>query len=254
MKTLPCLLSVLALSLCAAPVLHAQASVDLTASADTYVDQKNPASSYGINDNISIRGTGGGDNNRYSYLQFDISSIDEPIATASLTLTVAFGASNRTASTIQLYGLVYDTTEDALALGLEENTFTNDTAPWAAVRPANFSAPANATGLLSTADTPASGSFSGGSTVTFSSTPALASYLESARLDGLSIVTLVLIENTGQSAAITFASRENDTYAGPTISIATAPIPEPATAAALVGLGSLGLALILRRRTPPSDV
>lgn len=244
MKTLLCLLPLVAFSLCASPALYAQTVVDLTPTADAYVDQANPGSFYGTNTNLSVRGTTGGDNNRYIYLQFDLSTITEPITDATLTFTVSFGVANRTASTLQLYGLAYDTAEEALALGLE-TTLTNTTAPWAAVRPAQFTAPANATGLLSTAAIPASGSFSGGSTVTFVSTSELVSLLETARTGPNSIVTLVLIENTGQQNPLTFASSEHGTYAGPTLTI-TSQIPEPATAATLFGFAVLALAAVQR--------
>src|SRR5690606_26897255 len=132
---------IVALSLCASSALHAQTVTPLAPTADTYVNQTSPSTSYGTNENLSVRGTGGGDNNRYSYLQFDLSAIDEPITAATLTLTASFGVTGRTASTLQLYALVYDTAEDALALGLEEAAFTNNTAPWAAVRPGNFTPP-----------------------------------------------------------------------------------------------------------------
>jgi|GEM_PF-7067202 hypothetical protein len=252
MKNVPLLLASL---LAIASPLAAQTIVNLTPMADTHVREASVNNNYGTTNAISIRGTASG-NNRYAYLQFDVSSVTEPItgATLTLTLSLSIDANRTSASELELYGLTYATSSEALALGLE-STLTNNNAPWPAVRPNNFQPPANATPLLGTVALPASGDTGSavGSSFTFSNTPALVSLLESARTGSNSIVTLVLIERVGQGAEVNFASREHTTYAAPllTITAGASNIPEPSAAATLGGLAAL--AVVASRRGPRHD-
>ncbi|AHF94834.1 hypothetical protein OPIT5_27895 [Opitutaceae bacterium TAV5] len=222
----------------------------LLPSADTHVRGTNSVSSnYGSANYISVRATTSS-NKRYAYLQFDVSSITDPITDVTLTLTLSEDiASARTASTLQLYGLTFANDTEALALGLETSlNYNNAPAPWG-----SGSSSASATDLLSTVALPVAGGTgsSAGTTFTFGSSSALISFLEAARLNpDLSIVTLVLTESTGQTTngEIFFASKENTTYAGPTLTITTTAIPEPATVAALAGIAVLVRAAAFRRR------
>ncbi|WP_043587582.1 DUF7594 domain-containing protein [Geminisphaera colitermitum] len=224
----------------------------LLPSADTHVRGSNSASSnYGsANYNyISVRATTSS-NKRYAYLQFDVSSITDPITNVTLTLTLSEDiASARTASTLQLYGLIFANDTEALALGLETSlNYNNAPAPWG-----SGSSSASATDLLSTVPLPIAGEAksTAGSSFIFESSSQLVSFLEAARLNpDLSIVTLVLTESTGQTTngEIFFASKENTTRARPTLTITTTAVPEPATWAAFAGLTLLVFAILRRRR------
>ncbi|MDR1284437.1 MAG: DNRLRE domain-containing protein [Opitutaceae bacterium] len=230
-------------------VIHAP----IEAFADTFVDQASPTNSNGNATNIDVRGTNGSNANRYIYLQFNLSAITGPITAAELTLTGQATNTKRTTSTISLFGLAYATMQEALTLGsddsgLEDATFTNETAPWPAVKISDFSAPANATGVLSTAAVPDSDSFAAGTPVIFESTSALVSFLESARTGSGGIVTFVIIELGQQSNPVKFAAQDHAARPAPALTITTTPIPEPTTTAALAALAALCAILVIRRR------
>ncbi|EIP96408.1 PEP-CTERM putative exosortase interaction domain-containing protein [Opitutaceae bacterium TAV1] len=260
------LLSTLAALLAVPLGTSAQTIVNITPSADTNVRQyaDDAATNYGTQ-NLSIRGAGSS-YNRYSYLQFDLSSFtdSDPIISATLTLTLSSAIdSGRTESTLYLYGLSYASDAETkanvpqLQATAEDDVvnpptlLTNENAPWKAVRNTLFSPPTNATSLGSvTIPAPGTTGSAAGKPIELLSTSALVSFLETARLNpSLSIVTLVFLETSTQSKEINFYSSEHSTESRrPTLTITTAPIPEPATVAALASTAVLVLAAALRRR------
>jgi hypothetical protein len=189
----------------------------------------------------------GGDVDFRGYLRFDLSSLTEPIQSASLTLTKSDGASRNDAiinERIALYGLT--SAVGNTAQNWDEATFvpsmkgTEDVTTLTGVVDLDD----NVAGISEFLD-PDPGQLQG-STVTISGAP-LVAFLQSRVNDG-GLATFILSNDDVVDRGFGLASKEDSTEAyRPVLSITlleSTPVPEPST----LWLAGLGVALALARR------
>ncbi|MFW6163028.1 MAG: DUF7594 domain-containing protein [Planctomycetota bacterium] len=205
--------------------------IAVTPSEDSYVRLGQSGTNFGDADQVVVKDSGGGGTTRKGYLQYDLSTVNTPLADAMLALTVSMnnsGGGNPAPSNflVQVFGL-----NDGLpAEGWDEDTIDWDNAP-ANASANNFTADATFLGEFEVTDQDDVGSL-----VTFSNQQLL-DFVD-ADTDGL--LTLMLRREGGNSSNnLGFASTEHDLLQP--VSLVLAPnIPEPTTLA-LLGLGALGL-------------
>ncbi|MHC4856073.1 MAG: CBM96 family carbohydrate-binding protein [Planctomycetota bacterium] len=224
------------------------AKADIIADADTYVRGGNTltsgTSNFGTEGILAVkRSTAGANKNFKSVIRFDAGSTDLSAATG-INLALVLGVANTADDTFNLYGV-----KDASTLeSFGETTLTHassavfvdqyldtDTYPLGidtSVASGYFydsdSDGADVLASFSVSSTAAAGDAFNIST---------AEMLAFAQASADSLLTFVLVK-VNDSGKTQFASKENLTYAGPTLTI-----PEPATLV-LLGLGGL----LLRRR------
>jgi hypothetical protein len=218
----------------AAPILFG-------ADADTYLRDATPRGSFEFMD---VRG---GDVDFRGYLRFDLSSLTEPIQSASLTLTKTDGASRDDAivnERFALYGLTTalgNTAQNwAEATLVPSTTGTEDVTTLTGVVDLDD----NVAGISEVFD-PNPG-LDSGSTITISGAP-LVAFLQSRVNDG-GLATFILSNDDIVDRGYGLASKENATAAyRPVLSISlldATPVPEPAT----LWLAALGVTLACARR------
>lgn len=204
-----------------------------TASADTYINPANANANFGGGDELVINDNNG----RTAFISFDISSFTGTLTEANLSLAFVNGD---TSNSYGVFGIneAFDnfsetglTSNTAVSSGLTafDTTFgTNLVTPAATFGSTTFST---------------SGPLPGGSIVTaFDVTSGSIFDFINADTDG--IITFAIAEPGSDSGAGIFASRENGSFAPPTLTLTTA-VPEPSSSL-LLGLGAVGF--LLRRR------
>lgn len=196
--------------------------------ADAYVHSNNTATNYGSAAMLDNRK--GGFYDTLSYLKFDLSSITDPITAINLELTLA----GTNPVTMRVFGFS-DTS--AAGNGWSESTLTYDNAPGLNGAGLNYLGYVSASGL------------GVGDTVSLSS--AALNNLLGHDSDG--ILSFLLQAYDPLNTALQIASKENTTYAAPTLNLTldtsnnTVTIPEPASMT-FFGFGLIGL-MMARRRT-----
>lgn len=196
--------------------------------ADAYVHSDNTTTNYGAATTLNNRK--GGFYDELTYLKFDLSGVTDPVTTVDLSLTLA--GTNPTS--LRVYGFF-----DFSIAGnsWSEGTLTYDNAPGL-----------SGAGLVYLGSVSAAG-LGVGDTIAFSS----------AGLDNLiaadtdNVVSFLLQAYDPLNTAILFASKENGTYAAPTLNLTldtsnnTVTVPAPASTA-IFGFGLAGLMAVRRRR------
>lgn len=173
---------------------------------------------------------------RKAYIRFDTSALTSATDSATLNLTVSLNNDGKSPATPQPFTLeVYGLLTGATSWG--ETTITWNNAPGNDTSSANGLLATDVVdlGTLNILDTDIAGV-----TVSFS-TAALTGFVNDAI--GVGQVTLIVVrtDTNSNSINLTFASKENTTFAAPSLVVA---VPEPASMA-LVGVGLLPW---LRRR------
>jgi hypothetical protein len=200
--------------------------------ADSYISTwpGEPDANFGTTDTIYLKNDWGtGFVNRKGYVRFDLSSVNEPIDDASLSLS--FVEDTHTTSAVWSFN-VYGLSDGHAGENWSETGIT-----W-------NNAPANNTssgGSLLGGQASHLGSFEidtstlvAGDAVTFSSS-GLTSFLQSDTDD---LVTLVFIRPDLTLTNVGFATKEHSEFAPPTLTLTTVPVPG---AAILFGAGLLSL-------------
>ncbi|MHC4882887.1 MAG: CBM96 family carbohydrate-binding protein [Planctomycetota bacterium] len=224
------------------------AKADIIADADTYVRGGNTltsgTSNFGTEGILAVkRGTAAANKNFKSVIRFDAGSTDLSAATG-INLALVLGVANTADDTFHLYGVA-----DGSALeGFGETTLTHassavfvdqyldtDTYPLGIDTSAasGYFYDSDSDGADVLASFSVSSTAAAGDAFNISTAEMLA--FAQASADSLLTFVLVKVNDSGKTQ---FASKENLTYAGPTLTI-----PEPATLV-LLGLGGL----LLRRR------
>jgi hypothetical protein len=236
----------------AAMAVAAQASVILNADADTYVRGGNTltsgTSNFGTEGILAVkRGTGGANKNFKSVIRFDAGSTDLSAATG-INLALVLGLDHTADDTFNLYGVA-----DGSALeSFGETTLTHassavfvdqyldtDTYPLGIDTSvaSGYFYDSDSDGADVLASFSVSSTAAAGDVFNISTAAMLAFAQDSAN----SALTFVLVK-TNDSGKTQFASKENLTYGGPTLTV----IPEPATIG-MLGLGAL-VTLVIRRK------
>lgn len=202
-----------------------------TATHDAFVVGGTPNDNFGSSDSLTATSV----SSRKAYIQFDLSSITDPIDTATLSFDVR--TSPVPTFTFNVYGLNDGVTGEVW----DESTITFNNAPGNA---SGFSAvDAAETTLVDSFDLDRT-LFPVGNTVTLSSTQ-IADYLNS---DTNGIVSFLIVRQTSGSQGSAFYSKENTASAiAPTLTITTT-IPEPSTYALLGGLAAISLVAWRKRK------
>ena len=172
---------------------------------------------------------------RKSYMRFDLSSLAAPIDTASLELTTAAVLEQSTFPwTIRVWGLDDGHTGETWS----ESGITWNNAPANTASGADLSSDAQLLGTFTVV-----GEGTAGQLHEFSS-PNLTSFLNADTNDlATLILTRVENENQGDGGAVQrFASKENSSFAPPTLNVTL--VPEPAS----IGLLAIASLTLLRRR------
>lgn len=200
--------------------------------ADSYVSTwpGERDTNFGTTDTFYLKNDlGTGFVNRKGYVRFDLSSINQPINDASLRLSFVEDTHTTPAVwSFNVFGLVDGLAgEDWSETGITWNNAPgNDTASGGSLLGGQAS-------LLGSFDIDTS-TLAAGEGVTFSS-PALTSFLQSDTND---LATLVFIRPDRTLTNVGFATKEHDTFAPPTLTLTTVPVPG---AVVLFGTGLLGL-------------
>ncbi|MBN1556589.1 MAG: DNRLRE domain-containing protein [Lentisphaerae bacterium] len=202
----------------AAPTLEMKTTAIVTTGegegADAFIQQNAPDANYGGNNRFECNNnTGGPGFRRKSYLRFDIANKPDLIGRAALKL-VTVDCNNGAASLIDVYGL----NDGDAGEGWGETTITWNNAPQNDTDDDAFLAGATHLGTLQVAATAPDGTeyaFTNATLVTFLSA------------DTDDRATFLLRNQTGGTAPyVAFASKENATYAPPTLEMAPG-IPPP---------------------------
>ncbi|MBI1367557.1 MAG: DNRLRE domain-containing protein [Planctomycetes bacterium] len=213
--------------------------------ADAYVQFGNPTTNNGSSTTLLVKDSGAASTTRKIYTRFDLSSVNvSAILNAQLSLVVTShdaGGSTLQTIPVELWGLI----DSASGQNWVEGNGGTDNSPAGEITWNN--APANNTGGNGlTANAVQLASFNIGTGVAVGATvnvssAALVNFLR-ADTDGL--VTLILRRNAGNSANnLGFASKENTTFAAPTLTLTI-----PAPAALPAGLSLLTLLTTRRKR------
>lgn len=244
-----------ALALCRASSVNTSAATIYydTPAADTYVsnggtDNSQAVLNYGTETSWRTRYPNHNSSNRKGYVRFDLNDqLTSTVQSATLTVRyLSLSNADGTEATVQVFGLNhnYQPAEGQLGLDWAETALTNVNAPWPA-RGSN-TIPDFVTYLgsftISVNPAPAVGS------VFSISTPELAEFLETFRLNGENNVTFIFRSSSG--TFFSFAAKENTTYlpTSLTVTTATSNIPEASSSAVLAGVGVLGFCATTRRR------
>lgn len=238
--------SAFAFSLNAAQTVNYAAPV-----ADTYVsnggtDNSQAGTNYGLETTWRTRYPNHNSSNRKGYIRFNLNDqLTAPVESATLTVRyTSLTNANGTEATVQVYGLNhdYEPADGKLGLDWAETELTSDNAPWGAM--GSNTVPAFVTNLgsftISVSPTPsAGGEFS-------VSSPELTAFIETFRVNNENNITFIFRSTT--STFFSFAAKENEVYAAPSLSvtIGTSNIPEPSSFAVI--LGTAMLALVASRR------
>jgi len=219
--------------LCVANVNAASISTSDGNGADSYIWVASPNSNHGSREIVAVKNDLGGlGNSRKGYLRFDLSSIAQPIANAALELVYAGTNEDEPLANPSTYS-VYALTDQSAGENWQESTITWNNAP------ANDT---NSGGGFLASDSTFLGSF----TVDFSSTligdvvqfssPGFVTFLNA---DTDNFATIMLSRQQENFSLESFASKEHETFAPPTLEYSVIPIP-----AAVWLFGSCVLALI----------
>jgi len=206
--------------------------------ADSFVQSGQADANFGGAANVVVKDAGSGTTNRKGYVRFDLSSINGPLVDAALLLDVALnnqggGGTTPQKQTVNVFGLPDGDPGEAW----DEMTLTWNNAPGNAsnegLDPSMI--PLGSFTVPNTAD----------AQVLFSSDE-LFDFI-TADTDGLA--TLVLTRETPSGSwNLGFGSKENGSFAAPSLRLAVAAaVPEPSTFI-LAALGLLGLGLVGWRR------
>ena len=221
-----------------APSLSAQS---ILADRDTFVNKGSPDTNYGSSTTLQSRNDGGSAQSKtkdmFAYMSFDLSSLATPVTNAQLMLEFTAGSFDYA---FEVYAIPDGGTDEFF----DESTLTLNTAADAYTGPVN----AGTEGSLERGGLELLGSFMAPpqyGPVSFTSTE-LVDFLNADTNDRVTFI-LYSTYQTGATAA-TFASKEHGSLAGPTLDLSASPIPEPAAASLLLGLGALAATLSRRRR------
>ncbi len=215
-----------------------------TPAADTWVSNASGQGglNYGTEETWRTRYYANNSSNRKGYVRFNLNSLlTESVQSATLSFTfVNLTNADGTSAPIEIYGLNYNyvPAEGKLGLDWSETALTSDNAPWAAS--GSGTVPAYVT-YLGELTLPVDPKASAGTTFSLS-TPELAAFLETFRVNNENNVTFIF--RSSQGTFFQFASKENTTYDPASLSITV--IPEPASSV-LLGLG-IGLLLFRMKR------
>ena len=204
--------------------------------ADTYVSSGNASTSYGTSVRIQTNQSAGGNDHRWAYVRFDLSSIDFS-QIANLELDLFNDTTLNTPTTIDVYGLVSGEAFDQSTL-----TYSND--PNADTTAAAFKASSAYDAAPLTSFTSSTGS-SGTKNVAFNVTSG--AIFDFINADSDKIVTFVLQQEMYPTGNVGQSWKSGDTGTATLRPALIATTPEPATLG-LLGLGSLGLLNRRRRR------
>jgi hypothetical protein len=215
--------------------------------ADSFIRRGNATTNYGASGAVEVKyGATNDSTNRKGYLKFDLTSLNnaasDNVSAASLKLVVSsFSDSDgtpKTAATFTLFGLVDGTTGEDFV----EGDGGTDNNPAGEIRwdnaPGNVtSSDTGVTNVFEIGDFTISNTLGSVATVNASS---LVTFLNS---DTNNVATFILVRKTqDQGLTTSFASKENTTYAAPTLEITL--VPEPSA----LSLLALPAAACLRRR------
>jgi hypothetical protein len=237
---------VLAIVVCGAPPSARAAYI--TPQADAFIQDGDTTGNtsnvnFGSGSRLVVKRNGGTESNRKAYLRFSLAGVQEPIVSASFTLSLAaiFGPST---FSYRVYGLndgdAGDLAGGWLETGAGSITWNN--------APANTNTP---NGLVNSRVTDL-GSFTVSSTAAVGdaftlSTPSLLNFLNA---DTNNLVTLIVVRNEFGSPVHNFYAREAASSVRPTLelnSVTAVPAP-PGVVLALAGVGCLALPRLARRR------
>lgn len=214
-----------------APNLDAPGRVFLTATADTYVQQGDSGTNFGLENRLRVKNTPSSTTERIAFIGFSIESLTEDLSGAALHLSSI--ATPVGTSAFRIYGILGsegDGNFDQTSLTFANSTHTESTGDSNDPSVDGFDENSLLTylGLINVVD---------GDDLIFGST-ALDDFLKEALLLNETQVSFAIVRDTvnGQTTHI-FASIEHDSVLGPQLSVV---IPEPASFM-LLGLGGLYL-------------
>lgn len=239
------------LILCSSAFAQAQTVINYdTPAADSFVSVGHTDTNYGAETTWKTRYGANNSSQRLGYVRFDLNDqLLGSVSDATLTVTYASRSNVDAASataTVNVYGLKssYIAPEGRLGFDWAESALTNANAPWAA---SGSGVPPASVELLGSFTVSVDPAEAAGATFSISGT-ALATFLESHRATGNNDVTFIFRSSTG--TFFSFASKENTTYAAPSLTVTVNPssIPEPASFATVLGAAILAAGAFRRRR------
>lgn len=205
--------------------------------ADNFTSAANQSTNYGSNDKVNIEnaGTGNYNKDRVGYFRFDMSAYTGgTISGATFTIT-PFEQFGSTSQTFQIYGI----SNGGASENFDENTLNWTNSGYAYSSGQGLSDSANFGDLVLLGELTGITDADLGDPVDFSSAN-LDSFLNN---DNNNISSFIVYNTNGDGAFNGFASKENSSLSGATLTI----VPEPSSVALLLG-GTALVALGLKRR------